>query len=68
MDLPRHTVVIDYTNHAGDRRERRIVPTSIQFTANEWHPEPQWLLTAHDAEKGAVRHFAMKDIHSWRQE
>lgn len=30
-----------------------------------YHPEPQWILTAYDVEKGAVRGFAMKDIRAW---
>jgi hypothetical protein len=59
-------VVIDYTNHRGDRSHRTVRPIKIRFGANEWHPEPQWLLTALDMGKGAIRSFAMKDIHSWK--
>jgi predicted DNA-binding transcriptional regulator YafY len=59
------SVDIDYTNHRGERGIRRIVPLGIEFGANEWHPEPQWLLRAFDADKKAVRLFAMKDIQSW---
>lgn len=66
-------VRIDYTNYRGERRERRIVPIAIRFTANEWHPEPQWLMHAIDIEKAAAgepagRDFAMKGIHRWEQE
>jgi predicted DNA-binding transcriptional regulator YafY len=59
-------VVIDYTNHRGERRERTITPLAVAYHSSPWHPEPQWLLTAHDEEKGDVRDFALKDVHGWR--
>ena len=61
------TVFLDYTNWKGERRTRRVTPITVDFTSTEWHPEPQWLLTALDLDKGGeVRTFAMKDIHSWK--
>lgn len=65
MDLTQD-VMIDYTNYRGERSMRRIRPISMNFVSNEWHPEEQWLLTADDVEKAAIREFAMKDIHSWQ--
>ena len=62
------TVIIDYTNYRGERAERRISPIMIYFRATEHHPEPQWLLDAHDLDKDAGRTFAMKDIHAWKPE
>lgn len=59
-------VIIDYTNHRGERREREIIPIEIVFGGSKWHSEPQWLLRATDCEKNEERHFAMKDIHSWK--
>ena len=58
-------VIIDYTNWRGERRERKIVPQYIVFGSTEYHPGQQWLLVAHDIEKGARRTFAMDGIHSW---
>lgn len=60
-------VTIDYTNHAGVRSLRRIMPDTygLQFGSSEWHPEPQYLLTAHDFDRDDSRTFAVKDIHSW---
>lgn len=58
-------MIIDYTNWRGERGERRIQPISVAFYANEWHKEPQWLLTAIDVGKDAQREFAMAGIHSW---
>lgn len=61
-----HGVVIDYTNYRGERGERLIAPKEMFFGSNEYHTEPQWLLSAFDPGKGEDRTFAMKDIHSWR--
>jgi predicted DNA-binding transcriptional regulator YafY len=58
-------VIIDYTNWKGERSNRTILPTRMYWGSNEWHKEDQWLLEAHDIEKGALRNFALKDIHSW---
>lgn len=62
----RFDVVIDYTNWRGERGERTIRPDRIYWGTTDWHPQPQWLLDAFDAEKGQLRTFAMKDVHSWR--
>ena len=59
------TVVIDYTNYRGERSRRRILPNRLWFGAADWHPEAQWILDAWDVEKGVIRSFAMRDIHSW---
>ncbi len=59
-------VLIHYTNHRGETAYRRIQPISLLWRESEWHPEPQWILTADDLDKRDVRSFAMKDIHSWR--
>lgn len=58
-------VLIDYTNHRGERSLRTIYPYQIAFKSTEWHPDEQHILEAYDFEKGAPRDFAMKDIHSW---
>jgi len=58
-------VRIDYTNHRGQRAERRIVPDHVEWAEVEWHPGAQWLLIAYDLDRAAYRTFAMKDIHRW---
>lgn len=60
-------VLIDYTNHRGERAFRQIAPsdTSLRFGSNEWHPDRQWLLYAYDVGKDAVRAFAVAGIHRW---
>lgn len=59
-------VIIDYTNHRGERAKRRIVPVDLVFCpqGTEYHSEPGWYLRANDLDKGVSRDFAMKDIHS----
>lgn len=58
-------VSVIYTNHRGERAVRRIVPELIRFGTTEWHPEPQWLLECHDAEKDAHRTFALAGVEKW---
>ena len=55
-------VTLTYTNWRGETAERTITPKRIWFGSTDWHPEPQWLLTAFDAEKQANRDFALKDF------
>ena len=64
--IPRQIVEIDYVNWRGERSIRRILPMTLHFAANKWHPEPQWLLNAEDLGKRETRDFAMKDVHSWK--
>lgn len=66
-------VIIDYTNHRGERRERRIRPTGLIWhpEGTEWHKGPQWILWAVDleptgSEPRPVKGFAMTGIHSWK--
>src|SRR4051812_38540694 len=63
--MPDDKVLIDYTNHAGVRSVREIVPLRILLGATTWHPETQWMLDAHDVKKDDMRTFAMAGIHRW---
>lgn len=52
---PEQVLVIDYTNHAGKRSMRRIIPVRLWFGVSEHHAEqigPQWYLRALDIDKG----------------
>lgn len=55
-------VEIGYTNYRGEFAVRCIVPVSFWYGSTDWHPEPQWLVKAWDADKGAERDFAFKDF------
>ena len=63
-DTEKHITVV-YTNWKGETAIRRILPMQINFSSNEWHTTPQWLLEAYDLDKKAVRVFAVKDIRAW---
>lgn len=64
-------IVIDYTNYRGERAKRKVRPFNdgqagpFYFGSSQYHPDKQWMMVAVDLEKDQVRHFAMKDIHSW---
>lgn len=51
-----------YTNYRGETAERTIVPINMYWGSTEYHPEPQWLLTALDKGKDQIRDFAVKDM------
>ena len=54
-------ISLNYTNYRGELSSRQIRPEKLYFGSTEYHPEPQWLLEAHDLGKGAKRVFALKD-------
>lgn len=65
MGSMKQVVEIDYTNWRGERSKRRIVPLSLTWENNKWHPETQWMLNAIDVDKRQTRIFALASIHSW---
>lgn len=56
------TFQFDYVNWQGVPASRKAEVQSIHYGATEYHPEPQWLMSAWDLEKQANRVFAMKDM------
>lgn len=59
---PGAPITLTYTNWKGETAQRTIIPRRVWWGSTEWHPEPQWLLTAFDVDKGAQRDFALKDF------
>lgn len=55
-------LVFGYTNWRGEHGTRRAIPIRVYHGSTEYHPEPQWLMEAHDLDKDAVRIFAMQDM------
>lgn len=53
---------VRYTNYRGETSERVIEPTSLWYGSTEWHPEPQWMLTALDTERDVIRDFALRGM------
>jgi predicted DNA-binding transcriptional regulator YafY len=58
-------VKLVYTNHRGETAERSVLPIKMWFGNTAWHGADQWLLEAHDVEKGETRSFAVRDIVRW---
>ncbi|WP_262527790.1 hypothetical protein [Agrobacterium tumefaciens] len=59
---PVEPLALPYKNWRGEISTRKILPIRLEFSATEWHPEPQWLLIAIDVEKNVERSFALKDF------
>ncbi|MBN8294587.1 hypothetical protein JI664_21620 [Rhodobacter sp. NTK016B] len=55
-------VTLTYRNWRGEVSDRVIIPRKVWYGSTKWHPEPQWLVTAWDAEKNADRDFALADF------
>ncbi|EXL07395.1 hypothetical protein BG46_10785 [Brucella anthropi] len=53
---------IIYTNYRGETAERAITPKRVWYGISDWHPRPQWFLTAFDHDKNADRDFALIDF------
>lgn len=52
---------IMYTNYLGETSLRRITPHRVWFGMSlPWHPQHQWMLTAFDHDKNAIRDFAFR--------
>ena len=51
---------VPYTNYKGETAIRNIMPVTLYYGSNEWHPEEQWLLVAWDADKKTLRTFSLK--------
>lgn len=62
VQAPHTPIELTYTNYRGETSQRRITPRSVYFGSTEWHPEPQWLLTAYDHDKQEYRAFALNDF------
>ncbi len=56
------TLRFTYRNWRGEVAERAARLVHLWFGATEYHPDPQWLVNAVDAEKRALRDFALRDM------
>jgi predicted DNA-binding transcriptional regulator YafY len=55
-------LTFQYTNHRGEKEQRRAIPTHLGYGATAWHKEAQWLLSALDIDKGELRWFSIRDM------
>ncbi len=56
-----------YTNYRNEISPRRVQPLAIEFKETEYHTK-QWIMTALDFEKDAIREFAMGDMKDVEEE
>ena len=54
-------ITMTYRNYRGEVADRTVLPKRVWWGSTDWHPEPGWLMTAYDTEKGADRDFALAD-------
>ena len=54
-------ITMTYRNWRGEVAQRTIRPVVLWFGKTDWHPEPGWLLSAWDCDKGERRDFALAD-------
>lgn len=55
------SVKMIYTNYRGEESIRDIRPINVWYGKTEYHPENQFILSAFDVDKGAMRDFALRD-------
>lgn len=65
-------ITILYQNWRGETSVRRLFLSASGmhpfFGVSEWHPEPQWLFPALDAEGGkGWRNYALSEVRAWGQ-
>lgn len=51
-----------YKNYKGETSVRSVVVDQLFLGSNQWHPQNQFLLSAFDLDKRAMRCFAVKDM------
>lgn len=53
----------DYVNYKGEASRRKVEGLPhLWYGTTEYHQDPQWLMTAFDVNKQALRDFALRDI------
>lgn len=54
-------VPVRYTNYRGETRIRMVIPENIRWGSTKWHPQPQYLISCIDTQKGKRRELALMD-------
>lgn len=61
MERVSDVVRFEYRNWRGEIEFREATPLKFWFGQTDYHPEPQWIMTAFDHDRLADRDFALKD-------
>jgi hypothetical protein len=59
---PGRVIEFDYTNWQGKKGRRKVKVLVLLYGQNSFHKGPQFLLSAYDLDKSALRMFAVKDM------
>ena len=60
-NLAERSLRFSYKNYRGEHSVRWATPKTFWWGSTEYHPEPQWLMSAFDHDKGQMRDFALAD-------
>lgn len=55
-------IEFDYFNHRGESSHRHGIVLGFFYGSTMYHAKPQWLALVRDAERQALRRFAVKDM------
>lgn len=61
-------VKMTYTNYRGVTSIREIIPIHLRWDSTKYHPEPQWIMAAHDVGRNYRRDFALSDCNFTKTE
>ncbi len=59
-------VTIEYCDSRGKRKDRRVIPSHIEFRATETHDDPRWVMIAYDLDQCCYLMFSMNRVLKWK--
>lgn len=57
-----HVIEFDYVNWKSNRGHRKVEVRGIRFGTSEWYPQPTWLMSGIDLDKGERREYKMANM------
>jgi len=55
-------IYFQYKNYKDETDQRKLSPRSIHYGSTQYHKKRQWIFSAFDFSKNAIRDFAVDDI------
>jgi hypothetical protein len=66
METSPRVLYLDYTNHRGEQRVRRVIPMDNKpprYGPTPDHPNPTWTIRVYDLDRHAERSYELTSIH-----
>jgi len=63
--IPGEVVRMRYENWRGEVSVRTVLVETVWFGSTEWHPQKQWMFTAHEPKTRKERDFAIAGVLEW---